>query len=113
MKSSAIISLLVTPLVLLVGAGVAWAGSHGGATVGTIPVFALVVGLMFLIQIAAFIPAFFMQSERFYDLTGSLTYVSMTLLAATLASPLDARTTLLAGLVIVWAARLGCSCSAA
>jgi steroid 5-alpha reductase family enzyme len=62
---------------------------------------------MFLIQIVVFIPAFIMQSERFYDLTGSLTYISMTLLAATLAAPLDARTTLLTGLVIVWAARLG------
>ncbi|MBN2840546.1 MAG: DUF1295 domain-containing protein [Coriobacteriia bacterium] len=106
MKSN-LTSLLVTPFVLLIGAGVAWAGSQGGATVGTIPVFALVVGLMFLIQIVAFIPAFLTQSERFYDLTGSLTYISMTLLTATLSAPLDTRTMLLAGLVIVWAARLG------
>lgn len=101
------ISLLVTPLVLVLGSAVAWAGSQGGVAVAGIPVFALVVGLMFLIQIIVFIPAFFMQSERFYDLTGSLTYTSMTLFAAALASPLDARTTLLTALVIVWAARLG------
>ncbi len=100
-------SLLVTPLVLLLGVGIAWAGSRGGAMIGSIPVFALIVGLMFLIQIVAFIPAFIMQSERFYDITGSLTYISMTLLAATLAAPLDARTMLLTALVIVWAARLG------
>ncbi len=100
-------SLLITPLVLLLGAGIAWAGSQGGGVVGSIPVFALVVGLIFLIQVVAFIPAFIMQSERFYDLTGSLTYISMTLLAAMLASPLDARTILLTALVIGWAARLG------
>ncbi len=106
MKNS-LLSALITPLVLVLGAGVAWAGSQGGASVGDIPVFALVVGLMFLIQIVAFIPAFIMQTERFYDLTGSLTYISMTLLAATLAAPLDARSTLVTALVIVWAARLG------
>jgi steroid 5-alpha reductase family enzyme len=100
-------SFLITPLVLLLGASIAWAGSQGGATAGSIPVFALVVGLMYLIQIVVFVPAFIMQSERFYDLTGSLTYISMTLLAATLAAPLDVRTMLLAALVIVWAARLG------
>lgn len=100
-------SLLITPLVLLLGASIAWTGSQGGVTFRGIPVFALVVGLMFLIQIVAFIPAFLMQSERFYDLTGSLTYITMTLLAAMLAAPLDARTTLLTALVIVWAARLG------
>ena len=106
MKSSRT-SLLITPLLLLLGAAIAWAGSQGGAMVGSIPVFALTVGLMFLIQIVAFIPAFIMQSERFYDITGSLTYISMTLLAATLAAPLDARTMLLSALLIVWAARLG------
>lgn len=100
-------SLLVTPIVLSLGASFAWAGSQDGATVGGIPVFAIIVGLMFLIQILAFIPAFILQSERFYDLTGSLTYISMTLLAAMLAAPLDARTVLLSVLVIVWAARLG------
>jgi len=100
-------SNLITPLILVLGAGIAWAGSQGGATTGTTPVFALVVGLMFLIQIVAFVPAFIIQSERFYDITGSLTYISMTLLAATLAAPLDARSMLLTGIVVVWAARLG------
>jgi steroid 5-alpha reductase family enzyme len=98
---------MVTPAVALVGAAIAWAGSQGGATVGGVPVFALLVGLIFLIQIVAFVPAYLTQSERFYDLTGSLTYISMTSLAAALSGPLDAQSILLAALVIVWAARLG------
>lgn len=100
-------ALMVTPAVALVGAAIAWAGSQGGATVGGVPVFALLVGLIFLIQIVAFVPAYLTQSERFYDLTGSLTYISMTSLAAALSGPLDAQSILLAALVIVWAARLG------
>lgn len=99
--------LVITAVVLLIGAGVALAGSQTGVTVGGMPVFALVVGLAFLIQIVAFVPAFVMQSERFYDLTGSMTYIALTLLAAVLAWPLDIRSILLGALVIVWAARLG------
>lgn len=97
----------ITVVVLLLGAGVALAGSQGSVAAGGIPVFALVVGLAFAIQVAAFIPAFITQSERFYDLTGSLTYISLTALAAVLAAPLDTRSALLVALVSVWAARLG------
>lgn len=97
----------ITAVVLLLGAAIAWAGSQGGATLGAIPVFALIVGVVFLIQVVVFIPSFIAQTEHFYDLTGSLTYISMTVLAAVLASPLDARSALLVVMVLVWAARLG------
>lgn len=100
-------ALLTTPIVTLIAVGIAWAGSQGGATVGSIPVFALAVGLAFLIQWVAFVPAYRTQSERFYDLTGGLTYISVTLLTAALSGPLDARSFLLIALVVVWAARLG------
>lgn len=99
--------LIITVSVLLLGAGIAWAGSQGGITIGTVPVFALLVGIAFFVQVVAFVPAFIKQTERFYDLTGSLTYISMTVLVVTLAFPLDARSAILAGLIIVWAARLG------
>jgi steroid 5-alpha reductase family enzyme len=98
---------LTSPIVTLLAAGIAWAGSQGGATVAGIPVFALAVGLIFLIQWVAFVPAFRTQSERFYDLTGGLTYITVTLLVAALSGPLDARSLLLAALVVVWAGRLG------
>lgn len=97
----------ITAVVLLLGAGVAWAGSQGTATVGDLPVFALIVAIAFLIQIVVFVPSFLRQTEHFYDLTGSLTYIFMTVLAVTLARPLDTRSALLAGLVMVWAGRLG------
>lgn len=100
-------TVLTTPVVTLIAAGIAWAGSQGGATVGGVPVFALAVALVFLIQWIAFVPAYRLQSERFYDLTGSFTYISVTVLIAALCAPLDARSLLLAALVIVWAGRLG------
>jgi steroid 5-alpha reductase family enzyme len=100
-------SLIVFPVLLIAGALVALAGSQGGATLGSLPVFALVVVLAFLIQWLAFIPAYLFQTEKFYDLTGSLTYLSVTLIAVFFSSGVDARAILLAALVIVWALRLG------
>jgi len=100
-------SLVIFPILVLIGALVAWAGSQGGATVGGIPIFALVVSLAFVIQWLVFIPSFIYRTEKFYDLTGSLTFISMTLLTVILSPGVDARAILLAALVIVWAARLG------
>lgn len=100
-------NLLVFFLVLIVGALVAPAGSWGGATIGGFPVFALLVALAFAIQWLAFIPAYFLQTEKFYDLTGSLTYLTLTAAALAFSPDPDARSFLLAALVIVWALRLG------
>jgi steroid 5-alpha reductase family enzyme len=92
---------------ILAGLGIAWAASQGGATVGNIPVMALCVGLAFLIQWLAFIPAYLQRNESFYDLTGSFTYISVTTLAVILSPVVDGRSWLLLGLVVIWAARLG------
>jgi len=100
-------SLLVFPILVLIGAGVAWAGSQGGNTAFGLPLFALAVGLAFLIQWLAFIPAFLLQTEKFFDLTGSLTYISVTLLAVLLSPNMDPRSLLLLALVLIWAVRLG------
>ncbi|WP_445155119.1 DUF1295 domain-containing protein [Arthrobacter sp. Hor0625] len=107
MKESERKALAAIPVVVLLGAGLAWAGSQGGAAVGGVPVFALAVGAAFLIQWLVFIPAYLAQTERFYDLTGSLSYVAVTLLLVLLTPGIDARGLLLAALVLVWAARLG------
>lgn len=99
--------LLALLVVILIGLGLAWAGSQGGATVSGVPIFALAVGLAFLIQWLVFIPAYLLQSERFFDLTGSLTYITVTLVAVLLSPIVDGRSILLLALVVIWAARLG------
>jgi steroid 5-alpha reductase family enzyme len=98
---------IVLPVVVLVGALVAVAGSQGGAAVGGWPLFGLGVAAAFLIQWLAFIPAFKAQTERFYDFTGALTYISITLFLVLLSPDMDARGWLLAAMVMVWALRLG------
>lgn len=99
--------MIANLVAVLVAAGVAVAGSQGGAQVGAVPVFALCVGLAFVVQWLAFVPAYLRQTERFYDLVGSATYVSLTALAVSLGPPADARAIVLLLLVTLWAARLG------
>jgi steroid 5-alpha reductase family enzyme len=92
---------------ILVGAGVAWAGSQGGGTAMGIPVFALVVGMAFVIQWLVFVPSYLLRNESFYDLTGSITYISVTVVAVLLSPKADGRSILLLALVVIWAVRLG------
>lgn len=100
-------ALLLFPILILVGLGVALAGSQGSARFLGLPLFGLAVSLVFLIQWLAFIPAYLLQTEKFYDLTGSLTYISVTILAVLLSPQVDGRSLLLAALVVIWAIRLG------
>jgi steroid 5-alpha reductase family enzyme len=100
-------SLIVFPFLVLIGFLFALAGSQGGSNVAGIPVFGLMVGLAFLIQWLVFIPAYVGQTEKFFDLTGSLTYISVITLALILSKALDGRSILLFVLVIIWAIRLG------
>ncbi len=100
-------AFFVFPVLTIIGLLVAVAGSQGGSAIEGIPVFALSVGLAFLIQWLAFIPAYRLQTERFFDLTGSITYISVISIAALLSAGLDARSILLWALVVIWAARLG------
>ena len=98
---------LAIPAALLAGAALAWAGSSGGLRAGGMPVFASALVLAFAIQWVAFIPAYIYRTERFYDLTGSVTYVSAVVFSVALAGRYDARALLLTGMVAVWAIRLG------
>jgi steroid 5-alpha reductase family enzyme len=100
-------ALIALPVVIVAALGVAWAGSQGGASVLGIPIFALGVGMAFLVQWLAFIPAYVLQTERFYDLTGSVTYISVTIIAVLVSPAIDDRTALLLAAVLIWATRLG------
>ncbi len=100
-------ALLVFPVLVLIGLLFALAGSQGGASVAGIPLFALLVGFAFVIQWLVFIPAYVFQTEKFFDITGSLTYISVVAMAVVFSARVDGRAILLALLVAVWAIRLG------
>ncbi len=91
---------------IFLGAVIAWTGSTNSLTVGGVPAFFAACMVAFLIQWVMFVPAFAYQTEKYYDLTGSLTYISLALFAV-LVSGFDVRALLLATLIVIWAARLG------
>ncbi len=92
---------------LLAGALIALFGSDGGSNAFGLPVFALCVATAFAIQWVAFIPAWLLRTERFFDLAGSLAYIGTACLAFMLADELSARSLIVGTLVVLWAVRLG------
>jgi steroid 5-alpha reductase family enzyme len=107
MKKSDRNALIALPVVVLIAALVAVAGSQGGSTVGGFPVFALCVILAFVVQWVVFVPSYLAQTERFFDLTGSLTYITVAVVAVLLSAETDARSYLMLAMVVIWAARMG------
>ena len=99
-------SIIATAIAVIIGALVAWAGSDGGDHFNGIPVFAICGALAFAVNWLVFIPSAIAQTEHYYDLTGGITYLSVTTVAVLLSGPLDLRATLVAAMVMVWALRL-------
>lgn len=100
-------ALLTVVVGLVIGALVALAGSQGGATVGGVPVFAIAVAAAFAVQVLVYIPSAIARTERFFDATGSATFILVTVGVVLLSPSPDARSLALAAMVIVWAVRLG------
>ena len=89
------------------GALIAFAGSQHGALWMGFPLFALCCAIAFFVQWLLFIPAYVFQTERYFDLAGSLTYISLVVAALYLSGARDPRSLIIGGLVIIWACRLG------
>jgi len=74
------------------------------------PALILLFGLSFLIQWIAYIPSVILKTEKFYDLTGSITYITVMLISIYLASlfnVLSITKIIIAGAITIWALRLG------
>lgn len=99
-------SVLAIVVAVLVGAAAAVAGSVGGLRIGGWPVFALCTAVAYLINWVAFVPAWLRRTERFYDLTGTLTYLTVVVIAL-VAGSRSSVAIVLGILVAVWALRLG------
>ena len=68
-----------------------------------------IILLAYIIQWIAFVPAYMFQTEKFYDLTGSLTYTSVFAYCMYLATlgTINWGSVIISILVIIWAVRLG------
>jgi len=76
-----------------------------------IPILQIVGIFALVINFGALVPAFLLQTEKFYDLTGSLTYLSCTIYCMvagrTAFGEFRTRPTIAAVLTLIWSSRLG------
>jgi steroid 5-alpha reductase family enzyme len=98
-----IVNLLISLVVFLIAISIA------NATGNSLVVEAVLIA--FIIQWIAFIPAYVFQTEKFYDLTGTLTYLSVTWYALYMSSDkftnLNGASIAIVLLISIWAIRLG------
>lgn len=92
---------------VLLMALVAWAGSDQSVTALGIPIFLLCGIFALAVQWLVFIHAWRNQTEHFYDLTGSLTYIVTIAAALLMAGRFDTPSLIIAVVIWVWALRLG------
>lgn len=89
------------------GSGFAWLAGSGGAIWNGVPVMFACAVLAFAINWAAAVPAILAKTEHFYDLTGALTYATVTLAALAMTGRQDTLALVVAAMVLVWCVRLG------
>ena len=108
MNKSDIISIISIIVTAAIATGLAFAGSQGGILLfGNLPLFAFCIIIIFAIQWLVFIPSYLLKTEKFFDLTGAATYITVIIIAVVLGSSFSVRSTILFVLVILWASRLG------
>ena len=105
-RSSPASSILATAVAVAIGSAIALAGGSDGLLVGGVSVFALCAATAFALNWVAFIPSWLLRTERFYDLTGTLSYLAVVVLALVAGSG-STLSILLAVLVGIWTVRLG------
>ena len=94
-------------VVILLSTLIAFAANQGSVAISNVPLFGFVVLLIFVIQWLVFIPSFINRTEHFFDLTGSLTFMSASLFTLMAIPEIYLRDIVITLLVVVWATRLG------
>lgn len=110
MRNSDTRAILSSLSLVIVAALVAFAASRGGsvgvAIVGGLPLIFLCMMISFAIQWLVFIPSYLYKTEKYFDLTGGLTFLSLTAVILLLTENRTIISYLLAILIAIWAIRL-------
>ena len=94
-------------LILAIGSGIMLAGSQGSVQVSGWPLYILCALCGYILHWAMFVPAYVYQTERYFDFTGSLSFIAAILVALTLNPQLSPIQYLTGTMVCIWAIRLG------
>ena len=106
-NKASILSIIAT---LSVGLIIGYFGSVGSLVLNGYPLFILCACIPFIIHWIVFIPSMIKQTEHYFDLMGSISYVMtcvVSLYLVTLSTDLSLRSIIIASLITIWAIRLG------
>ena len=108
MNSKALGALLAIVIGAVAGAvRVGFAAGVDSNEVGGVPAVQWLIVAAFVVNWVGFVPSWLKRTEVFFDLTGSLTYVTVTTLGLVLADAVTVTAVVMAVLIYVWAGRLG------
>lgn len=99
--------LLAILLVLAISAAIALAGGQASVPYSNTSLFVACASIGFILHWLVFLPSFVFQTEHYFDLTGSLSFIATIAFALIFHPELGARAVLLGVLVLLWAVRLG------
>jgi steroid 5-alpha reductase family enzyme len=99
--------VIAVPLVLAISGAFAYAIGRDTRNFNGMPLLWFLVAQAFLIQFIAYVPAILLQTEKFYDLVGSLTFLSVVVVAMATNSHPSVTQYVAAGMIAIWAVRLG------
>tara|TARA_B100001029_G_scaffold168704_1_gene162960 strand:- start:17 stop:901 length:885 start_codon:yes stop_codon:yes gene_type:complete len=106
-NKASILSIIAT---LSVGLIIGYVGSAGSLIFNGYPLFILCACIPFIIHWIVFIPSMINQTEHYFDLMGSISYVVTCLVSlylVALSTDLSLRSIIIAFLIAIWAMRLG------
>jgi steroid 5-alpha reductase family enzyme len=104
-------SLIIVVIAANIGLAFATLAGRGSIVFSGVPAVLLCACVALAVNWLAFIPAAMFQSDRFYDTIGAFTYLTVIALACAAAyevrGALELQSLAVAGMVVVWAVRLG------
>ena len=103
-RSNSIVAILAS---LVIGSLILLGGSQGSLQMDNLPLFALCGAIGFILHWLMFVPAYAFQTEHYFDLTGSISYITTVVAAVMLSSSLDLRDLIICAMIVIWAVRLG------
>ena len=98
-----VLSIFIISFVSLIG----FLSGKNGDYFYSIPLLSVSVVIIFLIQWIIFIPSYLKSTEHFFDLTGSVTFITAALFSFFFNEHINIRSIILITMILLWAVRLG------
>ena len=101
------VTIPATIVSILIGLLIAIAGSEGSVNFNGVALFAICASISYVLHWLIFIPSFIYQTEHYFDLTGSISYLTGIGVAFYLNPSVDPRDLIIGAMIVIWAVRLG------